>query len=117
MEICPKCGSQLAVMKKEKFLYSESGLDGVYLDGIIQYECRGCGKNHVEIPAVKELHFLIILNLVFKKGELTPAEVAYLERMVRDRCWRMISRPFEGNYSSGPMFFEWTGKIWQYALG
>jgi hypothetical protein len=102
-------------MKKEKFLYSESDLDNVYLDVIIQYECQGCDRNHVKIPAVKELHFLIILNLVFKKGELTSAEVAYLERMVRDKCWHMVDRPFEGIYSSGPMVFKWTGKAWQYA--
>ena len=114
MKICLGCGNKLIAIKKEQFFYSESGLDSVYLDGIFQYECQGCGRSYVLIPAIKELHFLITVNLVFKAAELTLAEVAYLKRMVREKCWRMVNRPFEGAYKSGPMVFRWTGKEWQY---
>ena len=71
MKVCQGCGSKLAVKNEERVHYLESGLDNIYLDGIIQYECLECGNNHAEIPAVKDLNFLITINLVFKKGELT----------------------------------------------
>jgi len=114
MKVCPKCGSELAVSQRERIRYSKSGLENVFLKGIVQYRCRRCRRNHTEIPAVKELHFLIIINLIFKQGELTRSEIAYLQRMVRENCWHFINRPFEDIYSSGPMIFKWTGKMWEY---
>ena len=115
MKVCQRCGSKLTVKNEERVHYLESGLDNIYLDGIIQYECLECSKNHAEIPAVKDLNFLIVINLVFKKGELTWEEIKFLERMIHEECWNIINGPFDDNYTSGPMVFHWNGKSWSYA--
>jgi len=115
MKVCPQCGSELTGSHRERFRYSESGLKNVFLEGVGQYRCQKCHTKYTEIPSVEELHFLISLNLVFKQGELTGAEVTYLQRMVRENCWQFVNRPIEDISRSGPMIFKWTGKMWEYA--
>ena len=113
MKICLECGSKLTVMKKEKFCYTGSGLDNVYLQGIIQYECHECGRNNVKIPDIKALHFLIAVNLVFKMDPLSHSEIGYLKRIIKEKSWRLANRLFDDSYQSGPMLFQREGKEWR----
>ena len=79
MEKCWKCGNDLSVIKDQPYQYKESGLDFVYLIGILQYKCV-CGETFVEIPRINELHLLIGKNIVCKKELLTGAEVKFLRK-------------------------------------
>lgn len=79
MEKCWKCGKSLSVIKDHPYHYKESGLDYVYLVGVLQYKCS-CGENFVEIPRINELHLLIGKNIVCKKDLLRGEEVKFLRK-------------------------------------
>jgi len=96
------------------FHYTDYGLDNVYLEGMIQYECQKCGWRRLKIPDVRALHFLIAVNLVFKMEPLTRHEIGYLMRIIREKCWRTVNCFFDDSYQSGPMIFRWTGEEWRY---
>jgi hypothetical protein len=115
MENCWECGSKLTIIENERFHYTDSGLDNVYLEGIIQYECHGCSRCRVDIPDVQMLHYLIAVNLVFKMEPLTHDEIGYMKRIIREKSWRAVNCFIEHSYESGPMVFRWTGNKWRYA--
>ena len=49
MKKCWVCEKDLEVIKDKPYHYKESGSDNVYLHGIIQYKCSGCGEEAPEI--------------------------------------------------------------------
>jgi len=114
MRKCPECGRKLEKTEIKRFHYTSYGLDNVYLERIIEYECRGCGQRRLKIPDVKALHFLIAVNLVFKMKPLTYHEIEYLIEIIQEKCWRTVNCFFDVSYQSGPMIFRWTGLEWQY---
>ena len=67
MEKCTTCNNMLEVIKDRSYHYKESGLDYVWLIGILQYKCKKCGNYYVEIPRINDLHLLIGKNIVCKK--------------------------------------------------
>jgi len=79
MEKCWTCGKVLKVIKDNPYQYRESGLDYVYLIGVLQYKCT-CGETFVEIPRINELHLLIGKNIICKKEYLTGNEVRFLRK-------------------------------------
>ncbi len=79
MEKCFNCEKAVNVVKDKPYQYRESGLDYVYLIGVIQYECT-CGEKYVEIPRINELHLLIGKNIVCKKELLRGQEVKFLRK-------------------------------------
>ena len=56
---CSKCNNILEIIKDIPYHYEESGLDYVWLIGMLQYKCGKCGDIYVEIPRINELHLLI----------------------------------------------------------
>jgi YgiT-type zinc finger domain-containing protein len=114
METCWECGNQLAIIDTEIFHYTESGLDNVYLEGIIRYKCNRCGLHRSEIPDLQMLHSLIAVHLVFKKGSLTHDEIVHMQRIIRERGRHTANFSIEHLYESGPMVFRWTGREWQH---
>lgn len=112
--MCPVCGRKLKKKEIKGFHYTDYGLDNVYLDGIIQYECQKCSRRRLKIPNVKALHFLIAVNLVFKMEPLTHQEIEYLIKIIREKSWRTVNCFFDDSYQSGPMIFRRTGGEWKF---
>lgn len=79
MEKCFNCGKVVIAVKDKPYQYRESGVDYVYLIGVIQYECT-CGEQYVEIPRINELHLLIGKHIVCKKELLSGEEVRFLRK-------------------------------------
>lgn len=82
MEKCYKCNKILGVIRNRLYHYKESGLDYVWLKGISQYKCKGCGEYYVEIPHINDLHLLIGKNIVCKKELLSGQEVRFLRKEI-----------------------------------
>ncbi|HPQ44920.1 MAG TPA: helix-turn-helix domain-containing protein [Syntrophales bacterium] len=82
MKVCWECGEQLQVINNKVYHYKESGLDNVYLHGIVQYKCPKCGQGGPEIPKIEELHLLIGRELVCKENLLSGAEMKFLRKEI-----------------------------------
>ncbi|MDD2671855.1 MAG: helix-turn-helix domain-containing protein [Syntrophales bacterium] len=82
MDRCYECDSPLEVIKDRPYQYKESGLDYVWLIGILQYKCSKCKETFVEIPRIKELHLLIGRTIVCRKESLRGQEVKYLRKEI-----------------------------------
>jgi putative transcriptional regulator len=80
MKTCWECGGEMQVIKDKPYCYKESGLDNVYLHGIIQYKCKKCGECGPEIPNIEELHLVIGKILVCKEHNLNAKEVIFLRK-------------------------------------
>ena len=114
MAMCPECVRKLEKKEIKGFHYTDHGLDNVFLEGIIEYECQKCGRRRLKIPDVSALHFLIAVNLVFKMEPLTYHEIEYLIEIIQEKCWRTVNYFFDDSYQSGRMIFRWTGGEWRY---
>ena len=80
MEKCWNCGGTLEVIRDQPYRYSESGLDNVYIHGLLQYRCPECGETAVEIPMIKALNRLIAKDIICKREFLTGDEVRFLRK-------------------------------------
>jgi len=73
----------MTLIKSEPYHYTESGLDNVFLYGIVQSRCKECGEEIVTIPNIKGLHFAIGRNLICKKEMLTGSEARFLRKELK----------------------------------
>jgi len=80
MKTCWKCGGELQVIKDKPYHYTESGLDNIYLYGIMQFKCKNCEEGGPEIPKIEELHLVIGRSLVCKESVLNAKEIIYLRK-------------------------------------
>lgn len=76
---CPFCNKKMS-NKREKYPYTESGLNNVYLETDV-YRC-GCGEFIVDIPNIYGLHELIAKDLVRKGSMLDGKEIKYLRKQM-----------------------------------
>jgi transcriptional regulator with XRE-family HTH domain len=88
MKTPPKCDVCRSVMRERMatrerpYHYDLSGLDDVYLAGILVRECpRGHGDSPV-IPRIEELHNHLALWLIQKRGLLHGKEVRFLRKVI-----------------------------------
>jgi transcriptional regulator with XRE-family HTH domain len=82
MDTCYKCESKLEIVKDQPYHYTESGLDNVWLIGILQYKCKKCVEVFIEIPKINDLHLIIGKNLVCQKDLLRGSEVRFLRKEI-----------------------------------
>lgn len=75
---CPNCNSE-TVCTKEKYQYTECGLDHVFLESVDVCKCT-CGEKLVIIPAMPELHSLIGFALIKKRALLNGQEIRFLRK-------------------------------------
>lgn len=80
MEKCWNCAGTLEVIRDQPYRYLESGLDNIYLHGVMQYRCPDCGERAVDIPMIKALHRLIAKDIICKREFLTGGEVRFLRK-------------------------------------
>jgi DNA-binding transcriptional regulator YiaG len=74
--ICSTCKKPYTTSVRDRLLYTDSGLEHVYLRNVTVEEC-GCAA-HPVIPAPKALHRYIALALVTKPALLTGQEIRFL---------------------------------------
>lgn len=60
--------------------FTESGLDHIYLVGIVVYKCEECDEELPEIPNIAQLHDSIGEGLVKKPTLLTGPEIRFLRK-------------------------------------
>lgn len=80
MEKCWNCEGTLEVIRDQPYHYTESGLDNIYLHGLLQYRCTECGEMGAEIPMIKALHRLIAKEIVCKREFLAGDDVRFLRK-------------------------------------
>jgi len=76
---CPNCGEAELQGSRENWKYTESGLDGVTLVGVVVERCPKCGEAMVSIPRMEELHRRLALELI-KKPPFTGKEIRFLRK-------------------------------------
>lgn len=91
MDRCYECDEVLEVIKDRPYQYKESGLDNIWIIGLLQYKCGKCDETFVEIPRINELHLLIGKTLVCKKEQLSGPEVKFLRKEIGMKSKDMAS--------------------------
>lgn len=76
---CPECGEAELQGSRENWKYTESGLDGVTLVGVLVERCPNCGETMVSIPRMEKLHRRLALELI-KKPSFTGKEIRFLRK-------------------------------------
>ena len=77
---CRKCAVGELRVTRENYLYAESGLPDVVLQGVEVRRCPECGTHEVPLPRVAELHRVIAMLVIHKRARLSAAEVRYLRK-------------------------------------
>jgi putative zinc finger/helix-turn-helix YgiT family protein len=77
---CYDCGATMQGTRTY-YRYTECGLDSVTLENIFVYRCGTCGAIVPEIPAIGELHHMLVLMLIKKDKLLSPQEIRFLRKM------------------------------------
>jgi putative zinc finger/helix-turn-helix YgiT family protein len=75
---CFDCGREMRG-RRQKYLYTECGLNSVTLENVPVFECA-CGAKVPEIPSIQELHTLIAVALLQKSSLLSGDEVKFLRK-------------------------------------
>ena len=83
---CPECGKTLKKLTKQRWPYTECGLDHVILDGVTVWACESCKNTMPEIAHVATVHDKIAEALVNKPGLLEGREAQYLRRHLHLRA-------------------------------
>ena len=60
--------------------FDESGLDNITLKGVTEYKCPKCGEVYYNFGNIEQLHDLIAMLLVRKRGLLSPKEIRFLRK-------------------------------------
>lgn len=79
---CHECGATMKEKMIGKYHYKESGLDNVYLHGILSHTCLHCKETFVEIPDPVQLHIVLSLALASKTGMLIGSEIRFLRKEI-----------------------------------
>ncbi len=91
MEKCYKCEGAFLTIKDRPYHYTESGLNNIWLIGVLQHKCKKCGEVFVEIPRINDLHLLIGKHLVCKKELLRGPEIRFLRKEIDMKSKDMAS--------------------------
>lgn len=77
---CPQCRRRMR-RTEQSYHYVESGLSNVYLHRIAVYVCQ-CGEEVVELPAVQQLHVLIVERVLTKAGSIQGDEFRFMRKFI-----------------------------------
>lgn len=112
MKRCLDCKRILKLIKGKRFHYKESGYDNIYLDGVRQYKCRGCGESGAWIPNIQDLDTLIAITLLGEQNTLEKDDVHYLD-ISNDKVCTCIKQFRDTPKQNHPIIFRWTGTKWE----
>lgn len=83
MDFCDVCNSPAMHRKStfdEPYHYVESGLPNVYLVNVDVYRCKQCGIEVASIPRPRELHMLIVGDILRKPSAMTGDELRFMRK-------------------------------------
>lgn len=83
MDFCDVCNSPSVHRKStfaEPYHYTESGLPNVYLVNVDVYCCEQCGIEVASIPHPRELHLLIVTDILEKPSPMTGDELRFIRK-------------------------------------
>ena len=80
---CDVCGAPTQIRTGQRYHYTESGLDNVYLENIELRLCDECGTVTPRIPRILQLHETIARAVVSKPHSLNGAEIRFLRKQLR----------------------------------
>lgn len=83
MEVCDVCNFPSVHRKstlEEPYHYTESGLPNVYLVNVDVYRCEQCGIEVASIPHPRELHMLIVIDILGKPSAMTGDELRFIRK-------------------------------------
>jgi putative zinc finger/helix-turn-helix YgiT family protein len=76
---CEHCQSE-TIIRRQRYHYTECGLDNVYLEDIEVRVCPACGIESPRIPRITRLHDAIALAIVMHKAPLSGKAARYLRK-------------------------------------
>lgn len=98
---CENCQAETVLTKVQKYRYSDSGLENVFLDNIKVYNCGECGIQIPVIPKILKLHNTIGYGIVCKAELLNGAELKFLRKNagMKSQDWAKLLRTDKSVYS------------------
>lgn len=79
---CVECGAVMVELERKPYHYVESGLDNIYLYGVVEFRCPKCKNEMVRIPHPLQLHIILAMAISQKEGHLIGAEIRFLRKEV-----------------------------------
>ncbi len=79
---CDICGSKTTIRRSQRYHYTESGLDTVYLENIELRACESCDAVAPRIPRINQLHATIGRAIALQQVPLSGKEVRFLRKQL-----------------------------------
>lgn len=76
---CLECGNEVQIIK-DNYYYDECGLKGVLLIGVPHEVCMKCNTREALIPAIEQLHNVLMREIATAPGPLNPEEIRFLRK-------------------------------------
>jgi putative zinc finger/helix-turn-helix YgiT family protein len=91
---CDICNTETKVTKEEKYKYTLSGLDNLYLKNIKVERCKKCDLDVPYIPKIIRLHDTIARAIVLKSTLLKGEEMRFLRKnlLIKAQDWAKLLR-------------------------
>jgi len=77
---CPHCGGGPVTSSTEDYVYDESGLTNLVLEGIEVRRCAACAAVSPVVPGIEALHRAVARMLVSQPCRLNGEEVRFLRK-------------------------------------
>jgi putative zinc finger/helix-turn-helix YgiT family protein len=76
---CERCKSE-TIVNRQRYNYTECGLDNIYLENIEVRVCPACGLESPRIPHINELHDTIGRAIALQYAPLSGQEARFLRK-------------------------------------
>lgn len=77
---CELCKGETVIKRGQRYHYTESGLDNVYLENVDVRVCEACGEISPRIPRINDLHATIGQAIALRNVPLSGKEVRFLRQ-------------------------------------
>jgi putative zinc finger/helix-turn-helix YgiT family protein len=106
---CYNCGGEMHGTRTY-YHYAECGLDTINLENVLVFRCSRCSAIVPEIPAMAELHRVILLAIIQKNSLLSGPEIRFLRKMA-GMSSKELAQSVGANPSSLSRWEQGTRKI------
>ncbi len=98
---CYSCSKNTQIKKVQKYQYTGTGLENIFLDNIEIRFCDNCEMESPVIPKILILHNTIANAIVCKRTLLSGAEIRFLRKNLRIKSqdWAKLLRTDKSVYS------------------
>ena len=98
---CHSCSKNTQIKKVQKYQYTGTGLENIFLDNIEIRFCDNCEMESPVIPKILILHNTIANAIVCKRTLLSGAEIRFLRKNLRIKSqdWAKLLRTDKSVYS------------------